>query len=115
MANGLLYKPCRKRLMARLFVLTHLKVSSPLCFQECRTCNFPCDVRAQRICSSEPPLSGAAFSNTAQISTELMVVPDPPPGVDSLQNLKKERCGLGAAAVDTKEKLLMWERLPERK
>lgn len=53
-------------------------------------CNFPCDVRAQRICSSEPPLSGAAFSNTAQISTELMVMPEPPPGVDSLQNSKKE-------------------------
>lgn len=93
--------------MARVVVLTHVKVSSPLCFQECRMCNFPCDVRAQRICSSEPPLSGAAFSNTAQISTELTVMPEPPPGVESLQNSRKERCGLGAAAVDTKGKLLI--------
>ena len=78
-------------------------------------CNFPRYVRAQRICSSAPPLSGAAFSNTARVSTELMVMPEPPPGVGSLQNSEKGRCGLGAAAGDTEGKLLIWERLPVRK
>lgn len=93
--------------MARLVVLTHLRVSSPMCFYECRMCNFPCYIRAQRICSSVPPLSGADFSNTAQILTELMVMPQPPPGVGSLQNLEKGRYGLGAAAGDTEGKLLI--------
>lgn len=78
-------------------------------------CNFPRWVRAQRIRSSAPPLSGAAFSKTAQISTELMVVPEPPPGVGSLLNSEKGRCGLGAAAADTRGKLLIWEGLPVRK
>lgn len=93
----------------------HIWKSHLPCAFRSAECNFPYDVRAQRICSSEPPLSGAAFSNTAQISTELMVMPEPPPGVESLWNSKKERCGLGAAAVDTKGKLLIWERLPKRK
>lgn len=72
-------------------------------------CNFPCYARAQRICSS--PLSVAAFSNTARIPAELMVMAEPPLGVDSLQNLEKGMCGLGAAAGDTKGRLLMLEGL----